>query len=130
MPDYKGMREKKSGTLPIFAFVARDRVERYGFEYSGYIRIPETGVYSFFTDSDDGSRLYVGDELIVDNDGLHGPLEKEGVAALQEGYHPIRVEYFQKTGGAQLLVKIEAVNMEKQTLPAKWLYRISSGNAQ
>ncbi len=91
--------------------------------YSGFVRVPVDGVYTFFTDSDDGSRLYIGDELVVDNDGLHGMLEKGGAIALGAGLHPIRVLFFNKTGGDGLKVSYSGPGVEKKPIPVEALYR-------
>ena len=45
--------------------------------------------------SDDGSRLYLDDKLVIDNDGMHPPEELSGSAVLTRGIHKIRVIYFQ-----------------------------------
>ncbi len=122
LPDFKTITPVKSGVLANFDFSPRQEVERFGFEYTGFIRVPETGVYAFFTDSDDGSRLYLGDEMVVDNDGLHGMVEKRGVIALAAGLHPLRVTFFEKTGGDDLKVYYKTEKSEKQAAPEAWLF--------
>ncbi|NUQ50825.1 MAG: hypothetical protein HUU27_13030, partial [Phycisphaerae bacterium] len=76
--------------------------ERFGLRFRGLLRAPKDGVYRLHLRSDDGSRLYVGDELVVDNDGLHVAEERTGVIALAAGLHPITVSYFQRTGEVDL----------------------------
>lgn len=122
LPNFKALTPVKSGVLAHFELSPRKEVERFGFEYTGYLRVPETGVYTFFTESDDGSRLYIGDEMIVDNDGLHGMLEKRGVIALAAGLHPIRVTFFEKTGGDGLRVSYQTEKSAKQVVPEAWLF--------
>src|SRR5687768_8863215 len=68
----------------------------------GYISIPADGAYAFRLTSDDGSRLYIDDALVVDHDGLHGATSKDGTVTLTAGYHALRVEYFEAGGGQQL----------------------------
>ena len=68
------------------------------------LKIDKDGIYTFFTDSDDGSMLYIDDEEIVNNDGNHGNVEKSGKAALKKGYHKIKVLYFDSGGGNSLKV--------------------------
>ena len=84
--------------------------------------MPEDNVYEFFTESDDGSRLYIGESLVVDNDGLHGAQEKRGVIALAAGLHPIRVAYFNKTGGLDLKISYASKKLAKQLIPASSLF--------
>jgi hypothetical protein len=61
--------------------------------------IPQTGCYQFSLESDDGSRLYLDNELIVDNEGDHGMEKKTGIANLQKGWHSIRIMYYNAGGG-------------------------------
>ena len=53
------------------------------------------GSYEFRLGSDDGSLLYIDDELIIDNDGGHSFASVTGSVDLEEGYHSLRLEYFQ-----------------------------------
>jgi len=117
LPDFGQLQPVKSGTLPNFDFSPRNEDEHFGFEYTGYIKIPNDGVYGFATDSDDGSQLFIDNRLVVDNDGLHGMREKTGVIALAAGLHPIRVTFFEKTGGDGLKVSWKALGMEMETVP-------------
>jgi hypothetical protein len=71
------------------------RNEWFAIDYSGKFWIAEPGLYTFSLLSDDGSKLYIDDQLIIDNDGVHAPLEKIGVADLAGGLHRMRVSYFQ-----------------------------------
>ncbi len=122
LPDFKSLKAAAGGTLAAFDLSPRKKAEYFGFEYTGYIRIPEDEVYAFFTDSDDGSRLYIGDALVVDNDGLHGAQEKRGTVALEAGIHPIRVTYFNKTGGLDLKIHLASTKLQKQLIPAGILF--------
>ncbi|MGH7456884.1 MAG: PA14 domain-containing protein, partial [bacterium] len=122
LPDFKRLKAVKNGVLANFDFSPRKEVERFGFEYTGFIQVLETGVYAFFTDSDDGSRLYIGDTLVVNNDGLHGMHEERGVMALAAGLHPIRVTFFEKTGGDDLEVNYQSLKQGKQPIPEAMLF--------
>lgn len=79
-----------------------EKEEHVGLAFDGYISATVDDIYKFDLLSDDGSRLFVDGKLVVDNDGLHGPTEKSGIVALAKGMHRIRVEWFNKTGGAVL----------------------------
>ncbi|MFI9643242.1 family 16 glycoside hydrolase [Micromonospora sp. NPDC051925] len=63
---------------------------------------PADGDYTFRLTSDDGSRLTIGDQVVVDHDGLHGETAKEGTTTLSAGLHPLRIEYFEDGGGQVL----------------------------
>ncbi len=70
----------------------------------GYLNIRKSSVYHFRLNSDDGSRLTIGTEMVIDHDGLHGASNMDGSIALAEGYHPFRVEFFQGGGGKSLVL--------------------------
>ena len=59
---------------------------------------------------------------MVDNDGLHGMREREGVIALAKGLHSIKVTFFEKTGGDDLVVQWKGPGVEKQRIPADKLF--------
>ena len=62
--------------------------------------MPAEGQYTFYVDSDDGSRLRVDDQLVVEYDGIHGlGQEKRVTLALPKGRMPIQLEYFQRENG-------------------------------
>jgi hypothetical protein len=122
LPDFHTLVPVKSGVVDDFVFTQRNREEMFAFEYEGYVRIPEAGVYMFSTSSDDGSRLWINDQPVVNNDGLHGMAEKSGKLALDKGFHHIRVGYFERTGSNNLSVFIKSQTMTKQMLPREWLF--------
>jgi hypothetical protein len=123
LPDFKALKPLKGGVSPDFDLSLRNRPEYFGLEYTGFLQVPETDVYEFSTDSDDGSRLYIGDSLVVDNDGLHGAQERKGAIALGAGLHPIRVVYFNKTGELSLKVGYASKKIKKQPIPNSMLFR-------
>jgi len=67
----------------------------FGIQYRGVITIKESGLYRYRILSDDGSKLYIDDILVIDNDGIHESISKTGEIYLAPGTYPIRVDYFQ-----------------------------------
>jgi serine protease Do len=86
------------------------RAQDYALVFEGYMEIPETGVYHVVVGSDDGSRVYLGDQLCIDNDGPHPHQEARCLRRLAAGLHRLRVEYFQATGDATLSFRVERDN--------------------
>jgi alpha-L-fucosidase len=122
LPDFDSLEPVKKGTTSNFDITLRNQNDYFGFQYTGYVLIPRDDVYTFYTDSDDGSKLYIGDKLIVDNDGLHGMQEKKGIAALSKGFHPLKVLYFERSVGNDLKVLIEGGGIKKQIIPDSMLF--------
>lgn len=106
MPDFKTLTSTSVGQSTTVAIGPLARKEYVGRVLEGYVVIPEDGIYRFELGSDDGSKMYIGGAVVVDNDGLHGYEVKVGQIALAKGYHPIRVEWFNATGGAELKLKM------------------------
>ncbi|MFM7133939.1 MAG: PA14 domain-containing protein, partial [Planctomycetota bacterium] len=85
--------------------------------------IPTDGVWTFFTNSDDGSKLFIGNTEVVSNDGLHPMTERSGEIGMRAGRHALRVEFFERTGGAGLTASWSGPGVAKQTIPAANLWR-------
>jgi alpha-L-fucosidase len=106
LPDMDRLEPVAVSVMPEVSLPAASvRAERLGHRFTGWIEVPRDDVYRFALRSDDGSRLLVGGAVVVDNDGLHGSEERTGQAALAAGLHPIRVEWFNKTGGTDLRLR-------------------------
>jgi alpha-L-fucosidase len=122
LPDFKALKPVVEGVSQGFDLASRKKPEYFGFEFTGFIRVPEDDVYAFTLTSDDGSRLYIGNTLVADNDGLHGAQDKSGMIALAAGLHPVRVTYFNKTGGLELQVTYAGMKTKRQPVPASILF--------
>jgi len=91
--------------------------------FEGFIKIPADGVYGFVLASDDGSRLFIDEKEAITNDGIHGIIEKEQYLPMGSGFHPIRIEFFQRTGGVGLNLYIITPDGKRQIVPSAWLFR-------
>jgi hypothetical protein len=87
------------------------------------IQIDESGLFTFYLRSDDGSKLYIDDKEIVNNDGDHGVIEKNGTVQLKIGLHKIKVEYYNGSGGYWLNLFYKGPGIPKQIVPANKLIR-------
>lgn len=111
LPDFDSLTEFKTNiveqldyTSTSGEFGSSERSDNFGAVFTGYVQVDQAATYTFYTESDDGSALYIGDQLIVNNDGLHGMQEASGSILLRPGYHELRVEFFEAGGGAGLIV--------------------------
>ncbi len=96
-----------TGVVSDVSLEAAERDELFGLLLTGYLDVPTGGVYTFTLTSDDGARLLVGEELVVDNDGIHGVSERAGMIALAAGLHPLTIRYFQRGGERVLALGVE-----------------------
>jgi hypothetical protein len=90
--------------------------------FSGYLRIDRDGEYKFYNSSDDGSKLFVDDKLVVNNDGDHGVIERSGSINLTPGKHAIRIEFYNGFGGFWLDAYYKGPGLYKQLIPADKLF--------
>ncbi|MBD1426940.1 glycerophosphodiester phosphodiesterase family protein [Sphingobacterium arenae] len=114
------IKSGKTDNITIDIATARDS---FAFEFSGYIKIPRDGVYNFYTYSDDGSQLWVADQLVVDNDGSHNERRRDGKIALKKGYHRFLIQYFDDYMGEVLQVGISSRDLTEMLIPDKMLFR-------
>ena len=92
-----------------------DRFEWFGIEYKATFKVKKAGRYTFTLLSDDGSKLFIDDSLVIENDGLHAQIGKNNAFELDRSNHKIKIVYFQgpRTEIAlQLFVKLENENQE------------------
>jgi hypothetical protein len=123
LPDFNTMTPLKSGVLNNFDILTvRDTADFYSMRFSGLIKIPLDGVYTFCSNSDDGSRLMISGEIVLTNDGLHEPVIQCGQIALAAGYHAIIVEFFEYGSGELLEISLESAGMKKQVIPDDLLF--------
>jgi len=66
------------------------------------LKIPAAGSYEFRMTSDDGSELWIGETLVIDHDGMHPATSMNGTFTLAAGLHPLKLRFFQNTGGTVL----------------------------
>jgi alpha-L-fucosidase len=119
MPRFDALTPVKEDTTPGLTLDTRTRDEHFAQVFTGFLYIRTTGVYQFALTSDDGSRLFLHDRLVIDNDGLHAAETREGTIALEAGYHPVRVEYFNRTGARALTLRGEYVGRPMIEIPAR-----------
>ncbi|MCZ4694442.1 HYR domain-containing protein [Ancylomarina euxinus] len=78
----------------------------FSIRFQGNVKAPQTGTYTFYTTSDDGVRLWVDNNLIINNWTDHGPTVNTGTFNLLAGEAtPIQLEYYERGGGA--VIKLE-----------------------
>ena len=98
------------------------RENDFGHAFTGYLNVETEGNYSFQTTSDDGSRLYIGDFPLVDNDGLHGRKTVSSDIPLQKGRYKIEVQYFERGGQESLEVKWKGPGFDWMSIPSYRLF--------
>lgn len=90
--------------------------------YTTCLEVDEEAEYRFRMTSDDGSRMFVDGEKLIDNWGPHSPRTRTGKMLLEPGVYALVVEYFEASHGAELkLVAAIGEDGKYETLPPKIL---------
>ena len=122
LPNFDTLTPTSTGTSPTVSLNPAQQPDGYLFRYRGFVDVPSDGTYTFYTASDDGSQLFIGDLLIVDNDSIQSVQERSGQIGLKAGKHALTVTYFERTGDEALTVSWMGPGISKQEIPATALF--------
>jgi len=122
LPDVSTLQPAATDRVETFDFGPYAGRDGFALVFRGYVQVPADGVYAFYTESDDGSRLVIGDEEVVSNDGTHPARRRRGFVALKKGKHPIAVEYFETSGDEMLEVSWHGPGEVRRPIPASALF--------
>ena len=104
-------------------------VDHFSARWTGQVEALFTQTYTFFTTSDDGVRLWVNGQQIINNWTDHGPTENSGTIALTAGQrYDLRLEFYENGGGATVTLSWSSSSQPKQIVPRTQLYPPSSGS--
>jgi hypothetical protein len=92
--------------------------DHFYIRWTGKIRIPKDGKYTFFLTSDDGSRLFIDGKQVIDNNGVHAAEEQSGAVELKSGDHDLKIEFFENEGEAVCKFAWQAPDKDKEIVPA------------
>jgi len=121
LPDFDRLQPTEKGSTDRFSLSVAKRKNDYGIRFQAFLSVPKNGEYTFYTSSDDGSRLFIDDNLVVENGGIHPDQERNGKIKLTKGEHAIRVIYFDGGGNTALQVSWKGPGIKKEEIPAELL---------
>jgi len=117
LPNYMDLTPERISVVKKFSL---EGIEQSKFNFAlvmhGYVAIKKAGLYQFFVSSNDGSKLLIDHQELINNDGTHGTIEKSGKTHLDKGVHLIEVRYFQAGGVKSLKVSWEGPDFEKHEI--------------
>jgi fibro-slime domain-containing protein len=96
--------------------------EHFYIRWTGVVRVPKDGTYTFTINSDDGSRVFIDDKEVIDHGGVHAMEEKSEDVTLTAGDHKIKVEFFENEGGAGCILMWSAAGVDQVVVPATALF--------
>ncbi len=102
-------------------------VDNFCVRWEGQVQAPTTGTYTFSTTTDDGTRLWVNNQLLVDKWVDQGTTTWSGTISLTAGQKvPLKMEYYENGGGASAKLSWSGPNIASQIVPQAYLYPLSS----
>jgi hypothetical protein len=92
--------------------------------WTGRIQVPQTDTYTFSMVGDNGFRLWVDNQLIIDHwvDDWDNPQTGTPISLTAGSYSTVKVEFFEDFGGSNLHLSWSAPSLAKQIVPTSALY--------
>ncbi len=107
LPDFSalGQPDEQGVTANIDLRDIDDTKDHFCAQFDATLKVPAEEEYTFILTTDDGSRLYVDGEIIIESDGARGPIEEKAVKTLAKGNHALRVEWFDYDKGQSMVFR-------------------------
>jgi len=103
-------------------------VDHFSARWTGQVLAPTGGTYTFATNSDDGSRLWVNGQLVVNQWSDHAPTEASGTIMLAAGQrYSIVMESYENTGGALAQLRWTEPGGSDAIIPQADLFSTTAG---
>lgn len=120
LPDFTQINPAKSGRLPgrSLDLQVAGQSDYFAMLFEGTLWAPKAGRYTFKMGSDEGSRLKIGSQTVIDHDGIHLYSAKEGAIDLQAGTNSFQVSYFEGRGEERLHIEWSGPGLTNSVLSA------------
>lgn len=107
LPDFDTLTPYSEVDVHGLDILASNKTDNFAARFTSTILIPQAARYRFHLGSDDGSRLFINGQLLLDQDGVHPMSFKSEEIELKAGAHTLQVDYFEKGGEEVLELEIE-----------------------
>ncbi len=116
LPDFEALTPVETGTVPTLDVTKFSQADQFGVVFTGFWEVAEELKVKFRLGSDDGSRVMINGEMILENDGLHAMKFVQVQKAIPAGVHEVRIEFFENAGGEELRCTIETAETGRQNM--------------
>jgi glucose/arabinose dehydrogenase len=96
--------------------------DTFSVRWSGQIEAPYSGTYTFYTQSDEGIRLWVNNVPLVNHWNSRGSEDSATIVLTAGQRYTIRIEYYEKRGSATARLLWSHASIAKSVVPAARLY--------
>jgi mono/diheme cytochrome c family protein len=127
LPAFNNLTPVASGETDRCNLAPKLRADNFAMFFKGCFRVLTAGTWTFSSNSDDGSQIWIDGQLVVDHNGIHTVAEKSGSVSLTPGIHNITVAYFQSVGASTLDVSYAGPGVTKQIMSDAILFQPRPG---
>lgn len=131
MPDFQSLKPFAVATAQTVAYsntswpaAVASRGDRFACRITGFVRVPASGLYTFYVTSDDGAELSVDGVLVVSDSVPHSSRERSGSVALEAGWRPVELMYYENRSLAILSLSWSGPGIAKSIVPADALRHV------
>lgn len=129
LPNFGAAVPVSQGVVPRITLEPKKRDANIAFAFTGFLKIARADIYFMQLNSDDGSRLYIDSQWVINNDGTHFPRRAVKAMRLEAGLHRIEIRYFNKDLGSTLDFKWKSSTSDWAFVPDSAFARAVSGSA-
>ena len=113
--------EKSAGITPVLSVAPKEREDHFGIFFKGLLKVERGGLYQLSMKSDDGARLCMDGETLIDVDRDAGGQETIWVS-LEAGFHRLELGYWDNFAEEVIEVGLRGPGIAVDNLPATMLY--------
>jgi len=133
LPNFASLTPVRVGAVDFPDVTPRLQRGDYGFNYTGFLNVPVSGLYAFTLHSGDGSRLVIDGTNVINFDGQHDASQfMSGAMALAAGKHVFNLQYFSGAAGGDYTdgfgLAWEGPGISKMDVPASAFSRVPAAN--
>jgi hypothetical protein len=118
LPHFAALTPQREGIAERISPTPTGHAEAFGLVYEGFLQVSQSGLYAFTLQSNDGSRLTLGNRPLIDHDGMHQSTAKHQFVVLEKGLHPLRLEYFNAGGRYSMSLTYAGPGVRRQEVSA------------
>lgn len=129
VPNFKSFIPDKVFKLPNIGLGFREHFDHYAVWFTGYIKIPESGKYTFTIASDSAAKLFIANQAVMfkkppaDQKKSYSYKAVKNDVKLPAGVYKFRLGYFEQEGPEGIQLLVSSAKLKKQIVPSSWFYR-------
>jgi hypothetical protein len=126
--ELKNLFTKRQDTTINFRWLRRSpisgfRSEHFSVRWTGFVKTDQSGKHEFYTISDDGVRLWIDDQKLIDDWSIHGSTIDKGEINLNPGFHRVVIEYYQGAGDSVMKLQWKRPSdSDRKTIGTRYLF--------